>query len=129
VKSTQNGPIYPDRLALDVAGQPYYPVGIPLQERSRGKIYTVKIVILNGHIDDYLVLRASRHNLVTVHQYPLADLKTPMGALRHISNRLIFGLSHTNALFILLSFALIMIVIQMHRSKQISHPQEGIIKS
>ena len=117
-----------DRLALDVAGQPYYPIGIPLQEHSRGKTYTVKIAVRNGHMDDYLFIRPTRHNLLTIHQYPLAIIKTPNGFLSHVTNRIALGLTHTNALVIIIAFAAIAGVLCIGKKERSDKSPEGIIK-
>lgn len=109
-----------DRLALDVAGQPYYPIGIPLQEHSRGKTYTVKIAVRNGHVDDYLFIRPTRHNLLAIYQYPLEMIKTPIGTLSHLFNRITLGLSHTNALIILLLFSATGIMHIITRRKELA---------
>lgn len=106
-----------DRLALDIAGQPYYPIGIPLQEHSRDKTYTVRIAVRNGHADDYVFIRPTRHNLIAIYQYPLAKIKTPIGALSHIVNRITLGLSHTNAFIVIIAFATIVVILNIGRKK------------
>jgi len=108
-----------DRLALEVAGQPYYPIGIPIQEHSRDKIYTVRIAVHKGHWDDYVFIRPSRHNLLAIYQYPLEMIKTPTGALLHLINRITLGLSHTNAQIILALFSAIGVIYIVTRRKEL----------